>query len=536
MKEFKAIYGLASLFIGIIFIIYTFKFSLNCPNALDDTKIFIFQFEKSFLDESNTLVDKLGFLFSIASKPHPKITSRLINILQYYSTGDVNFRYLKILGGLSYLLLLLIIAKTSDFKFNSKLLLSLFALFLVPTFTSYWTIFVTGFPFLIIFSYLLFHFYTKHNFHLVALFSILITYTQGSGFLACLILIFYTIIDLIKGDKTKLKFLIPPVLSISAFFLLSYESGGNNSFSSFNEIIPKSIYFLNFICFGLTKYVSTDHYTLFSFIPGILLIIWILSSLYKLIISNKSASNKYLMECSFLFLAILTASIFRTSNQDLFHNIIPRYEMYSITLLSFLLLFFYSKDSSDSKTHVYIANSLLVIILILYPIRLIKNVKFQDKTYLDKLKKTYHRQLGSDKHYVKNLETKYLSNDIYKPNYSKLESKRDLILKLGKLELISNKKITHKTHRIDSIVNVEVLIPRSLKEKTPPKLVLIDNSNNIYGCFGERIYDNRRSETDKNKIMYRYWVDATEFQKEQSFTLLFEEDKYINIDKTILKI
>ena len=321
-----------TILLSVIFILITSCNALDFPAAADDFIIFVRQLHNKFL-KASVSEEFVTYFFAPAFGIHTKLSSRLFGLVSYFIFNGINFKFLIIVGNCCYLYMAYfmsdIAAKINKEPFLRVIMLSIF---LVPLTINYRPVFITGFPFHILFSFSCFLFLTRKKIYHSYFFFLLSVFSSGSGVFTGLIsaiaLVFYSFRDK-KYIPHVLCYLI--LFFCSLKFLFSYKTLATSSEINltFKAICSYLVYVIVFIQQAITPYFID-----YTSLPIVYLLfgIAIFGMLTYLLICNfKNVTDSPFFYLSiYVLLAGFLAAIVRSHGMKTFPNVPLRYEHFSV--------------------------------------------------------------------------------------------------------------------------------------------------------------------------------------------------------------
>jgi len=369
--EHKGIAVGLSVLLSVVFIVITTVQALNFPMAADDFIFFISQLHNKWLSVSGPK-DILSYFFAPAFGIHTQSSSRILGLLSYGILGVINFKFLVIVGNICHLFMA---HKFSDFiaklHQSNYLRLIILSLLLVPLVMNFRAVFITRFPFHILFVFLCFVFLTRKKIGISFIFFLLATFSVGSGIFAGFVSLLALIIFSFENKKYIPWVLLYLVMaSTLLFFLLSYKTSVAESTLnlSFNAIVSYIAYVMVFIQLSVTPYLMD-----YKSLPIVYIFIGIIicsTFIYLLVYKFKETTNSPLFYlCVYLFLNGFLAGLFRSKGVDILPDVAARYEHYSVIFIASFVGLVYGFISS-SKVKIGIG----IFFVILFLMRLHTNM------------------------------------------------------------------------------------------------------------------------------------------------------------------
>lgn len=301
--------GLIFLIIG-IFCFYNYTFAVDFP-YMDDFMLVLFVYEYSTLDLG--LIDFLNKLFQSANS-HKMVIPRLIALIDFGLTGDLNFRSYQLIVTINILMVISLM-----YHHFRKLGLSVYyfvpvvLLMLHPQYYDISLFALNGIQHttVLLFSLLSIHFLTKdkpYSLPVAIAFCFLSTFSHGNGFFSFCGILFYL---LANRQFKKLAWTSLWMAIILTIFLYKTNDSGMARF-------PESLLLFlgSFFAFiGATMAQSANFGNLLAITTGLLIIIFvgtlILHSLFKFI-ENRTDQNKQLIFWLSFFSFIIGTSLIIT--------------------------------------------------------------------------------------------------------------------------------------------------------------------------------------------------------------------------------
>ncbi len=529
--------GFTFFVIAVIYLFVCIRYTTNNPYTSDDVYLFLHQFNSQFLSDKNNFIDRVLYFFKVTLYPHPKISSKAILVSSYLMLDEVNFKFMQIIGSSFSLIFAYVLSKMANSKIAS---LTIWTLILVPLYINFWTIFITGFPFIMTGVLLSFYFLVKERLIPYSILIVLVTFMQGSGFLCSIISIIFVLINFFYyRKKSSLLYIIPPVLGMCIFFLILSESNSSRSNLEFSYLLNKAAYFFNFLAFGISKYFSKMNYQFYGWIFGIPMFVF---SIYKFIqlLKNNLKSDKekvLLLFLGFITSVVFLATVIRSKQTDIiFTQIIPRYESYSIAYLcTFYLLLL--RDSFFRKMNKVILFIIFFSSVILYQNRVMQNLNHMKIISARKTEKTFHKLANADKKYQRKGETKYLrrayETGLYNPNFFQFVT-------AGKTKVVDlptefiDVEYSLESHSFKSIKQFQLCIA---KTKGLVPILLIGSENNkferINGTLVNDMEIKAKCANETNNQSLNFWIEDRKGVDERIFLALSNSRKIILVQEIL---
>jgi len=164
--------------IGVTFLWYQFRYSIDAPLAPDDARMFLSHFMDKYVNE-NSFIEKIKYHFSVTNYPHAKLSGRFFSTLYYELTGSVSFKFLVILGSAILVFFGWLLRKTLDVSYFT--LFPLAILLFTPASINQWIGPISGYPFLLVYSLTTFYLLSKGKFVLPAIIAFVCSFTHSPG-------------------------------------------------------------------------------------------------------------------------------------------------------------------------------------------------------------------------------------------------------------------------------------------------------------------------------------------------------------------
>ena len=311
----------------IIAIVPIYFHSFNLPYAPDDAYIMLDQFRE--LLESRKSIGE--FLFGITLYPHPKLTSRLLSLSSIVLFGEINFKFLQVIGNLSLFVLIY-----SMWRHSTKSILIFFVMLgigAIPIQNTFWSISITSLPFYYLFSFYTYKFYRSKKLTLLILAGLLTIYTSGQGFISLLLLGLISSIDSLKNRNLRKNIYsqISILLLLILWYLTIYLDKPPSTEavnSSSIELVERVYYFAKFpISIISNIFISLDYKD------------WVISCFglsaithYVYLVKKSRFSTVDFLALIVLFMGII-AVLTRLNTFGYHPSINPRYEIHSLIFL-----------------------------------------------------------------------------------------------------------------------------------------------------------------------------------------------------------
>lgn len=334
-----------------VFCVIIASFSLNLPRvASDDTKFFLEQFDTLYLSKSS-FMERFQFLGEVVTWPHTKIIGRLMQIFQYYTIGEINFKYILYVGNLGFIFTLYLLYKASN-KFPVSYLL-IFAIWVfVPIRNNFWPIFICEFPYLLFFTLLTAYSFKIQHIWMSACCTLFMVFMHGHGFVVPFIAFgLYLLFGYFEKKKVDVKFLsiisVALILNLVLFYLfiwkspmrLVHSSGDEISHFSIGRIFDVVFYVADFLFFSISRYF---HLTSSSILLTLISIILILATLWSSFGIIKRYQYKFLpiicLNIYMIFSALMAGVMRGTATMDKVLNVSLRYEPWSMVFIATSLI------------------------------------------------------------------------------------------------------------------------------------------------------------------------------------------------------
>lgn len=345
----------------ILYYFLFFQYAVNAPKWDDFA---IIQFVNEISNEPN-LSNKISFLLKQHNE-HRIVFTRVIALVDYYIFGKVNFIHLMFVGNLALLLIVFLIVKMV-FQKTKKFILCFVLLLFWHSLCFYENIFwgmAAIQNFWIIAWFLLSLYFLLNNSKyriLVYFFTLIAVYTSGNGILLISI---YSLFFLVKQDtRLFLKWIIFGFIILIAYFF-NYRIPSQNNLTQFDFLIfLKSVFLLaGSMTEGLILPVKQY---LFVMVFGIIISLF---SFYKIFIlgfkifTKKEFSNSELSLFAILFFcfgSIFMVVFSRCGQIELEGFLLSRYKVYSVLLVSVLLISFVESFNFGGVIQLFILISVL---------------------------------------------------------------------------------------------------------------------------------------------------------------------------------
>ena len=400
-----------SILLSLLALYNFYSLALNIPYSLDDSKVFLRQFNTNFIE--GDLWEKLKFFVTKTNWPHAGIMNKVTCIISYLVLGTINFKFINTIGFLCILI--------SPFLYcylyhKSEFLLLLLVLYTaLPHHFSYWSVISTGASFTIIFSYIYFHLLHKDKLYKSLPFGFLITFMAGTGFTINILGILYV---LLKKRKLVLFHLISLIFICLYFYNVFID---NPVLSSRNDdsLVPKNlkeclsliIYFFNALFLSINRYIlPIDQYYKFGYVISILITGIVLFKTRKDL--KKNLLNFPTIWLLVYWLSIIfIATVMNCDKSILFNKIPPRYEAYTIPILTIVTTVLYQKFTITQYRN-YIYGIVLILSSTLLFVKFNKNVAFQENNGEFRLIKHKYALLYNRHDILRGAEGRLLQNAI----------------------------------------------------------------------------------------------------------------------------
>jgi hypothetical protein len=346
----RKIFVVVILFLPVIFYSFIqYKFSINIP-LLDDYDA-ILNFLNNYID-SETITDKIELIFSQHNE-HRIVFTRVVVLLQYYISGHVNFSILAFLGNLAwYLTIFLVFLQFKKLNLPQFYFLPIpYLAFQIYHYSVSWSMMSLQNYYVLLFALCSFYFLTeKNNLFVSIVFSILATFTSGSGFLSIFIIIFYLILE--KKWKQLITMVILSCLVLIIYFY-NYNKLGHTLIIRFKDLGIMALYFFSFLG-------SFIKFKWAAIIIGIAIVISYIYFVYK---KYYITYKLFLLVFSFV---ILTAFLLLIARYSLgFEQALSsRYTIYSLIFLIIMYLFILNILSKKSAINMLILSKFSIAITI----------------------------------------------------------------------------------------------------------------------------------------------------------------------------
>ena len=425
--------------IGISWIYYLSKFGLNLPRTADDTRFFLHQFQVDYLN-AESLLDKLKYFGSISNWPHTKIVGRVIQVLQYHLTGQVNFQSVSFLGNLLYLPLIFCLGKMVNKEYFILALVSLTAWLLVPVFNSYWPIFSVSFAGNLLMAWLILWSGLHRKFSLFFVLSLLSVFVHGHivivPFITVILLLIKQYVIQQKG-LTKLQFLtlvLSLIFATAIFYFHILENPirrSNQSLGSEVALLQKlaatSIYTVTYLTRSLTEILFGKSYNTTGLTFGIPVIIYSLIILIKSLIKGNTKTYTIIGLVGLCVASALLAGWVRNDGLSFTPTVAPRYEYWSAVFYALISLLSIDTWIKVKNSHII----LLGLALVFYGVRmstevsLKKSIAKQRINYIGDILGNY-KDLSTGDKIVSQKIKKAIEDNIYSPPINQLHYYKSL--------------------------------------------------------------------------------------------------------------
>jgi|GEM_PF-1535704 len=326
-----------SIFISAVFLSIILLRTDNYPTATDDFTFYVRQLHKRFLNTSGFL-NTIDYFFSPAFGIHTKLVGRFLGLFSYIFLGGINFKFLIIIGNLSYLFmgykLSGIAANQSKDPYIAPIMLSIL---LVPLMTNFWTIFITAFPFHILFAFLCFYFMTKGKMKYMLLFFVLTAFNSGGGVFSGVVILLGLLLYSIREKKYILYALLVASLSgLILFFLFSFKAPAtakSEIILSFDALVSYSVYMMVFAQQAITSLffnyniIPLAYVIIGIFILGVLL--YLFSYKYQ-----ETTHSPFFYLCLYILLLGIIAAVVRSGGKQIFSPVEGRYQHFSVIFMA----------------------------------------------------------------------------------------------------------------------------------------------------------------------------------------------------------
>ena len=423
---------ITSIAIGLMILLYIYIISnsaVNCSIYPDDSKILFNQFIEKYL-QSDSLIEKIKFLFSISNHPHPKISARIFCIINYILYDQVNLRAAQIISSLFTVGLFLSI-RTFITK-NNLLLLLIGSLLFIPLSNNFWPISAISLPFLFLISLIAITSFIDKWYLISTVATLFTIFTSGQGFLVFVILLAYSLLNRKEHYSSK-RFYVWLTSSLLAFIYLlslikssSLAIQNSQQFFVFDSLSQRISYLLSFFSSGYIRlweiYFNKsfpNSLSKFSLLAQCYSLFAMLHVLYHSIkVKLNFNRNESIAICYFAFFVSigLLAAFVKTPSD--FDTIYPRYHIWSFYFLTAYLMFLWSAGYLTRKIRSLLIIS-TVIITSIYVGRLNRTFKLFKKPQIQKcirLENTLMRKSKNISNEMKrNYDIKAIDLGVYKP-------------------------------------------------------------------------------------------------------------------------
>ncbi len=314
-------------------------FAVNIP--YQDDYGTIIRFMNEYFEPT---ADKLSLLFSQTGNEHRLAFNRFVVLALYGLYGEVNFKFLIIIGNVALLLLFIMLFKVS--KLHSKTTVFIFGAFLLfqPEHweSMTWAMAALSNYYVLLFALLsIYCLQWKNNtgFYLSILLAIIATYTNGNGLFVLYINLLSLIIDRTYFSKTKISsqylsfhFAIYLILTIlvTGLYFLNYTKTGHHQ--TIENILVIPLFFLKHFLLMLGSGFAFELSNLGIFVGVIILLSfgWLSYCQY---FRHHPTLFYFIL---FIIISVLIASITRAGFGVLDQALSSRYRIYSILLILLL--------------------------------------------------------------------------------------------------------------------------------------------------------------------------------------------------------
>lgn len=406
-----------------IFLFITIKYSPDSPFTLDDSRIFISTYITEYLS-SDRIIDKISFFFSKTIYPHTKLVGRLINHLLFIVTGELQFKWLIIIGSIVKVIFVLFSGNFIQHQLKYLILIPLAALLFSPYYNSIWIGPIAGYPYLFLFVLLNCYLIKKDKYLASSVTCFICSFTHTPG-----LLIFpLSILLILATKKQPLKLiLLYSSIFVATFLLYKYMvldtrrgfSSRNIVLypSSFDELLSMLTYVRDFIHIPFKSVAP-------KFVSTIVACITVILSIHSLLTYKKSKDVHVFLFFLFTCFTPVLSCLMNDDKSTLFDTAAPRYEMYALYFW-FGLYLFIAVNYLNKYTSI-----LLFSLFCLYGIRNVKNnLNFPSFVEAREYKWTYKYLVDQNKNFVKKSESEIVSKAI---SYGMLKSR-------NKIKLIKDK-------------------------------------------------------------------------------------------------
>lgn len=365
-KKDKFFLFFSLIIVPIAYLIFIYYHTTNNP-LMDDYDA-ILKFLNTFV-ESKGISSRIKLLFSQHNE-HRIFFVRLFSVLDYYIFGEVNFKYLILVGNFFWLLIIFLLFKHfQSFRKSYYLFIPVIFILFSPTHPSIMTWAMTSIQQYsqILFSLLAIYFFSKEintnyvttSFLLGIIFLTFSNFTGGGGIaLSFTILLMF----LISKSFKKFSYVLITSISISYIYFVTLE---------YNKMHTNNLFEI-LINFGrLTKF--------FFFFIGSLISIKILAFIISITLLNLFlylSYKRYYKKNSFLFYSIvyiyITASLVSLGRSHLGadYALSNKYSIYSILLLSIIYISFIHNGYFRKKNLLYAIFLIISISLFSYSLKI----------------------------------------------------------------------------------------------------------------------------------------------------------------------
>jgi len=404
-----------SVLMSIVFIAITVSNAINFPAAADDFILFVQQLHHKLLTSSGAK-DAITYFFAPAFGIHTKLSSRVLGLLSYGIFGVIDFKFLIIAGNVCYLFMA---HKISDIaaKINEEAYLRpiILSLLLVPLALNFRPVFITGFPFHILFAFLCFVFLTRKKIGISFLFFLLTTFCAGPGVFTGLVS-FAALVIYSFRDKKYIPYalLYLTMASVLLVFIFLYKTPATESSLnlSFSAIASYIVYVLVFVQKSVTPYlIDYGNLPIVYMLIGIAICSIIIYLLVRKFQETTNSSFFYL--CIYLLILGALAGVVRDGGTSFLPNVAARYEHYSVVFVASFIGLIYGFISS-SKIKVGIGIFFLILFFMRFYTNTISHTSgYQYDTFVTRNGKTLRKLMKQKKYqYLHNFKYENIAQNV----------------------------------------------------------------------------------------------------------------------------
>jgi len=435
-------------------------FGTNHPFTRDDSIFFIGSYVKRFVLEDN-IWDKIAYFFSPSHHPHTKLLGRLQSHLSYVLTGNIQFKWLIMMGSL----ILLASAALYGKYLNKKpfYYIPFFLMLLVPISNNLWIGPITGYPYMYLLAFIVIYLGVKGNYLLAAIIAFITSFTHSPGIIIC----FFALMTPLSFDqKLKLNkklflfWLSVVAIVIYSFWKLAYSKGGmveSRTVSSiptnFYEIGSMIRYYYEFVLMPFRIFELHNSLKLLIFcIPLSAMVFWVMSL-------NKERKVDTTSLLFFLFTAAvpLISAVLSDDKSTLDDVPSPRYEMYAFYFWVGLYVLI-QKSMAGSKAIIYAS-----LFIVLFSVRFLHYYKEFPDYASSRNYKWAHKQMNNQaKKFVKGGEFRIfkegMKNKVFSPQLEYYKKTELTGIDFTKSKLAPKNLIWHQTFKSNGSNLVEFIV------------------------------------------------------------------------------